>query len=110
MSVARRRVFPDTFKREAVERAATSGLSTGMVAAELGIHETVLRRWMLQFPLNHDYDTPHTPHAPVVAPASFSAASDLLAENARLRAENERLRTDRDILKKALAIVFEELK
>jgi transposase len=106
MNVARRRVFPDTFKREAVEKAATSGLSTGMVAAELGVHETVLRRWMLQFPLNHDYDMPHTRPAP----PSYTPASDLLAENVRLRAENERLRNDRDILKKALAIVFEELK
>ena len=49
MSV-KRRVFPETFKREAVERVATSGLSAGRVAAELGLHETVLRRWMMQRP------------------------------------------------------------
>jgi transposase len=48
MSV-KRRVFPETFKREAVDRVATSGLSAGAVALELGLHETVLRRWMMQY-------------------------------------------------------------
>lgn len=41
--------FPDSFKREAVDRVANSGLSVGFVARELGLHETVLRRWMAQF-------------------------------------------------------------
>ena len=44
-----RRVFPESFKREAVDRVATSGLSAGAVAKELGLHETVLRRWMVTF-------------------------------------------------------------
>ena len=35
-----RRVFPETFKREAVERVATSGLPVGAGARELGLHET----------------------------------------------------------------------
>ena len=48
MSVQRRN-FPDSFKREAVDRVANSGLSVGSVARELGLHETVLRRWMTQF-------------------------------------------------------------
>ena len=43
-----RRVFPESFKREAVDRVAASGLSAGAVARELGLHETVLRRWMTQ--------------------------------------------------------------
>jgi transposase-like protein len=37
------------FKREAVDRVRSSGLSAGAVARELGLHETVLRRWMMQF-------------------------------------------------------------
>ncbi len=41
---AQRRVFPESFKREAVDRVANSGLSVGSVALELGLHETVLRR------------------------------------------------------------------
>ncbi len=39
-----RRVFPEAFKREAVDRVEISGLSAGAVARELGLHETVLRR------------------------------------------------------------------
>ncbi len=46
MERRRRRIFPEAFKREAVDRVASSGLSPGRVAAELGLHETVLRRWM----------------------------------------------------------------
>ena len=49
MSVIKRRAFPESFKREAVDRVATSGLSAGAVARELGLHETVLRRWIMQF-------------------------------------------------------------
>jgi transposase len=45
----KRLVFPDTIKREAVERVASSGVSAGGVAFELGLHEIVLRRWMKQF-------------------------------------------------------------
>lgn len=48
MSVTRR-VFPEAFKREAVDLVRSSGLSVGAVARELGLHETELRRWMMQF-------------------------------------------------------------
>lgn len=107
MAPIRRRVFPDSFKREAVERAATSGLSTAMVAAELGIHETMLRRWMLQFPLAGEVRAGQERQPALSQPVS---SADLAAENARLRAEIERLREDRETLKRALAIVFAELK
>ena len=49
MGTVKRRVFQESFKREAVERVATSGLSAGAVAIELGLHEVVLRRWTMQF-------------------------------------------------------------
>jgi len=107
MAAVRRRVFPESFKREAVEKAATSGLSTAVVAAELGIHETMLRRWMLQFPMAAEIRTGQDRQAAVSQPSS---STGLAAENARLRAEIERLREDRETLKKALAIVFAELK
>ena len=94
-----RRVFSETFKREAVERVATSGLSAGRVAAELGLHETVLRRWMLQLGTVTGAARRPTTQAPPPSP------SDLAAENARLRRENDRLRMERDILKKA-ALIF----
>jgi transposase len=44
-----RRIFPEGFKREAVYRVASSGLAVEKVATELGLHETVLRRWVKQF-------------------------------------------------------------
>ena len=100
MSVVKRRVFPESFKREAVDRVATSGLSAGKVAAELGLHETVLRRWMMQFGTQAT-GTPWRPNTQAAAPSP----SDLASENARLRRENERLRMERDILKKA-ALIF----
>src|SRR3990167_3017297 len=99
MSV-KRRVFPETFKREAVDRVASSGLSAGAVARELGLHETVLRRWMMQ------YGTQATgPAGPPPTQAPPPPPSDLAAENARLRRENDHLRMERDILKKA-ALIF----
>jgi transposase len=39
-------LFPKSFKRDAVNRVVSSGLSAGTVAIELGLHETVLRRWV----------------------------------------------------------------
>ena len=45
----RRREFPEAFKREAVERVRTSGLTIIAVAEEFGLHETVLRRWIQKF-------------------------------------------------------------
>jgi transposase len=100
MSVVKRRIFPESFKREAVDRVATSGLSAGKVAAELGLHETVLRRWMTQY----GTQATGTARRPVTqAPAP--SPSDLVAEVARLRRDNDRLRMERDILKKA-ALIF----
>ena len=101
MRDVKRRVFPESFKREAVDRVATSGLSAGAVARELGLHETVLRRWMSQFSPVQATGTPWRPSTQAAAPSP----SDLVADNARLRRENERLRMERDILKKA-ALIF----
>ena len=43
-----RRVFPEVFKREAVDRVISSGLSVGKVATELRLNETVLRRSVMR--------------------------------------------------------------
>ena len=48
ISVVKRRIFPGSFKREAVDLVATNGLSSGAVARESGLHESVVRRWMMQ--------------------------------------------------------------
>ena len=98
---AKRRVFPETFKREAVDRVATSGLSVGRVATELGLHETVLRRWVMQLRTVTVTGAARRP----IPPAPPPAPAALAAENARRRRENDRLRMERDILKKA-ALIF----
>ena len=94
----RRRVFPEAFKREAVDRLTSSGLSASQVAQELGLHETVLRRWVRDFALQA-----RGPAQRPIPQAAAPSPADLAAENARLRRENERLRMERDILKKATA-------
>ena len=100
MERRQRRVFPEAFKREAVERVAASGLSAGAVAAELGLHETVLRRWMTQFGTQATAARRPNTQAPPPSP------SDLVSENARLRRENDRLRMERDHSKKRAALIF----
>ena len=95
-----RRIFPEAFKREAVDRVGSSGLSVEKVATERGLHDTVLRRWVKQFSTQAT-GTTRRPITPAPAPSP----SDLVSEVARLRRENERLRMERDILKKA-ALIF----
>ncbi len=96
----RRRYFPDEFKRQAVERARTSGLTIMDVAAELGIHETQLRRWIRRFDGQAMGPARQRP-----ASALEPSPADLAAENARLKRELLRVQTEREILKKA-ALIF----
>jgi transposase len=88
----RRRVFPETFKREAVDRVRTSGLPIVRVAEDLGLHETVLRRWITR------YAEPASPWRAGTQAAPLSPA-DLGAENVRLKRELHRAETERDIPK-----------
>jgi hypothetical protein len=68
------------------------------VARELGLHETVLRRWMTLFGTQAT-GTARRPHAQAPAPSP----SDLAAEVGRLCRDNDRLRMECDILKKGRA-------
>jgi transposase len=42
------RSFTDEYKRQAVDLFASSGRSIGSVARELGLRDSVLRRWVEQ--------------------------------------------------------------
>jgi transposase len=46
--MARRRTFTDEFKREAVALAESSSQTMRQVAADLGIHESLLQKWRRQ--------------------------------------------------------------
>ena len=94
MSNVHRRIFPETFKREAVARVTATGVPPSKVASELGLHETVLRRWMRQFASASG--STQAQQQPRVQPATPSLA-DMAAEINQLRRENDRLRMEREI-------------
>ena len=89
----KRRHYSREFKLEAVRLATEGGISVAQAARDLGIHDTVLRRWKKQFEED---------------PAgAFPGKGRLKPEDEelrRLRRENARLSQERDILKKAPAI------
>ena len=100
MEIRQRRAFTDDYKRQAVDLVALSGRSIGAVAKELGLRDSVLRRWVER------RGTGREPTAATWRPITQAAlpSADQAAEIARLHRENERLRMERDILKKSIAI------
>ena len=91
------RHFSDSFKREAVERVRTSGLTIIEVAEELGLHETVLRRSIRRF---DPRETGPARRAIPQAQAPAPCPADLAAENARLKQDLQKAKMERGILKK----------
>ena len=70
------------------------------MAAEVGVHATLLCRWVKQYAPGHGTsEAARPPAAPSLKPLPVPTA-DQAAEIARLKRENERLRMERDILKK----------
>jgi transposase len=98
MQANRRRSFTDEYTREAVDLVASSGRSIGSVAKELGLRDSVLRRWVEQRGAGLE------PTARRPTTQATLASADHAAEISRLQRENERLRMERDILKKSIAI------
>ncbi|GAN66973.1 transposase [Acetobacter orientalis NRIC 0481] len=79
----------EDFKREAVRIALSSGLSRTRVATDLGIGQSTLAKWIVDY----------RPSELVSGPQA-----DLARENERLRLENRILREEREILKTDLKI------
>ena len=87
-----RRVFSREFKREAVELLTKRGVSAAQASRDLGIHATVLRRWVRA--------------AEADGPMAFPGNGKLTPEQEELRSlrrEVSKLKAERDILKKAAA-------
>ena len=93
-----RRSYTEEYKRQSVELVISSGRSITSVAKELGLRNSVLRRWVDKV-RQEPTSAARRPSAQAT-PMSADQASEL----ARLRQENERLRMERDILKKSIAI------
>jgi transposase len=91
----RNRKYTNEFKLEAVRLAEGEGVSAAQVARDLGIHNSLLYRWIEQFGTKPD-GTQVTP--------------DEHEELIRLRREIKTLREERDILKKATAFFAKESK
>lgn len=99
MKTSQRRSFTDDYKRQSVDLVASSGRSIGSVAKELGLRDSVLRRWVEQRGAGRGPMAASRSLQPVALPSA-----DQASQVARLQRENEQLRMERDILKKSIAI------
>ena len=79
----------EEFKREAINLVLTSGLSQKQVAADLGIGQSTLGKWLSQYRSSPE------------GAAQVQADESVEAELHRLRKENRILKEEREILKKA---------
>src|SRR3954467_14793289 len=90
-----RRAFTDEFKAEAVRLVTVEGHPVSQVAKDLGLHESLLRRWKRKLEARQA-------RVAGVKPTAAVAASIIVEQEEirKLKRENERLRMERDVLKK----------
>ncbi len=94
------RTYTDEYRRQVVDMVTSTGRTAMSVAAELGIHHTLISRWLRRYRQAGQVSGPTPRGAPVLTlkPVPVPHA-DQAAEIARLKREVERLRMERDILK-----------
>lgn len=92
-----RREFSEEFRLEAIKLAKQGNVPVAQVARDLGIHDSVLYRWMRKSGKSG-------------STVAGGLSCDERSELARLRREVKRLETEREILKKAVGIFSEELR
>ncbi|KRH79110.1 transposase [Ferrovum sp. JA12] len=85
-----RKKYSAEFKAEAVKLAQQPGKVLITVESDLGIHDSLIRRWVKEA------------EGGVLNKTSTPQPSDLAKEVIRLKRENDSLRMERDIIKKAL--------
>lgn len=86
-----RRKYTEEFKRQAVLAAGRPEVSKSRVAKELGVNESLIRRW-----------TRETEKGGLGSSAGKGIRSAESMELERLRRELNRVKMERDVLKKAL--------
>ena len=94
-----RRSFDAGFKLQVVQMIKVQGLSVGQVSKDMGLVESVVRRWLNQF----EAEQAGLP----------GIGKPITAEHQRIRqleSENRQLRGDVEILKKASAFFARELR
>ena len=100
----RPRSYTEDYKRQVVDLVVSSGRTPTAVAGEVGLHPTLLCRWVRQYGVGAGKVEPPRPAAaPFFKPVPVPTA-DQAAEIARLQRECDRLRMERDILKKSISI------
>ena len=103
---AKPRSYTEDYKRQVVDLVVSSGRTPTSVAGEVGLHPTLLCRWVRQYGAGTGAakaDAPRPAAAPFLKPMPVPTA-DQAAEIARLKRECDRLRMERDILKKSISI------
>ena len=91
------RSYTEDYKRQVVDLVASSGRTATAVATEVGLHPTLLCRWVRQYGAGGgkvEAARPATSSASKLPPVP---TADQAAEIARLRRECDRLRMERDI-------------
>ncbi len=99
MEKKERRFYTKEFKREAVNLVTEQGYEVGEAAKNLGVHQSLLRRWKKQQEKEGTHAFPGKGH---MTPEK--------EELHRLRKEVKQLRMEREILKKAAAFFAKESK
>ena len=98
------RSYTEGYKRQVVDLVASNGRTPTAVAGEVGLHPTLLCRWVRQCGAGAaKAEAPRPVAAPFLKPVPVPMA-DQAAEIARLRRECDRLRMERDILTKSISI------
>jgi transposase len=93
---AKQRFYTEEYKRETAELVRSTGRTATAVAAEIGVHPTLLCRWVRRY-------ASASGKVEAVRPAS-SSLKPLPIATADQAAEIARLRMERDILKRGIAI------
>ena len=108
------RSYTEDYKRQVVDLVASSGRTPTAVAGEVGLHPTLLCRWVRQYGAGvgaAKAEVPRPAATPFLKPVSVPTAdqaaepdAEHLSGIARLRRECDRLRMERDVLKKSISI------